>query len=151
MLFGLFVVIAACQKSGSNGKEQTQNPDVEEVTNLYNEVIGMHDKLMPRLQTISNLKSQVEERITRLEGAEGAEGAEGSDDHQIGDFRNQMVALDSADEAMMDWMRNFIANHEGWEHDSIMSYLTDENARIREVVEIIEKTIAQTNELLDQE
>ena len=85
------------------------------------------------------------------EGAEGAEGVEGSDDHQIGDFRDQMVALDSADEAMMDWMRNFIANHEGWEHDSIMSYLTDENARVREVGEIIEKTIAKTNDLLDQE
>jgi len=144
-LFGLFIVITSCQKSGSTREEQTQNPELQEETNLYTEVIRMHDEIMPRLQTISNLKSQVEERITRLEEAEVP------DNQRIVIFRDQMIALDSADEAMMDWMRNFIADHEGWEHDSIMSYLTDENARILEIGEIIDKTTAKTNDLLSQE
>ena len=140
----LFTVFG-CRKSSSNGDIESEKSDpISQETQLYKEVIAVHDKVMPRLGNIASLKSRIEEQIGKLESNPDLEP------ERLTKLRNQMKALDEADEAMMAWMRIFIACYEGWEHDSIMQYLIDEKEKIDKVNDIVDYTIRQTKALLEE-
>lgn len=140
----IFTVLG-CRKSSSNGDIESKYPDpISQETQLYKDVIAVHDKVMPSLGNIASLKSRIEEQIGILESNPDLEP------ERLTKLRNQMKALDEADEAMMAWMRIFIASYEDWEHDSIMQYLIDEKDKIDKVYEMVDYTIRQTKALLEE-
>ena len=144
----IVVILTAfgCRKSTSTGGIESEYPDpTAQETQLYEEVIAVHDKVMPRLGDIASLKSRIEEQIGILESNPG------HDPERLAKLRNQMKALDEADEAMMAWMRQFIASYEGWKHDSIMHYLNGEKDKIEKVDEMVDNAIRQTKMLLGEE
>ena len=109
---------------------------------LYDEVIEIHDEVMPKMSTILALERQLKEKIQELDSASPDETA------KIELLKNQIPKLQEADEAMMQWMRNFQVNQEGWSHDSVMSYMGDEKDRITIVREKMLETITETEQLL---
>ena len=60
----------------------------------------------------------------------------------------QLLDLEEADESMMHWMRNFEANHEGWSHDSIMSYLESEKKSVGVVRDKMNSSIDEAETFL---
>ena len=109
---------------------------------LYDEVIEIHDEVMPKMSTILALERQLKEKIQELDSASPDETA------KIELLKNQIPKLQEADEAMMQWMRNFQVNQEGWSHDSVMSSMGHEKDRITIVREKMLETITETEQLL---
>jgi len=137
----LLLVVSGCKTNKSENQEDTSAKNRQE--ELYNEVISIHDEVMSKLQDISALMEELEANITNLEGSS-------VDDARLTTFRNQMISLDSADESMMNWMRQFSAVYDGWETDSIIEYLENEKLKIREVGEVVDRTIDRSKDLLNQ-
>jgi hypothetical protein len=141
----LLLMFAACQNSSTtNESENPENnsPEALEQT-LYQEVIKIHDEVMPKLQEISNLKGKVEEKITEFEGID-------QEDARLNTLREQLVNLDEADQSMMDWMHNFKTTYDGWTHKETMEYLQKEKERIRKTGELVDESIASARSLLEE-
>lgn len=67
-----------------------------EVQKLYDEVMVIHDEVMPEMGTIHKLKKQLKKILNDPDITIDAE-----------DVKNNIQALDVADDAMMDWMHQF--------------------------------------------
>ena len=99
---------------------------------------------MPNLAKIASLKSGIEDKITSLEKLETPDGA------RLDELRQQMIDLDKADEAMMEWMRDFNANQEGWARDSVLRYLERQKEIITNVGVMVDDAIRQAEEMLGE-
>jgi len=116
----LTIIITGC---GLNQEEKNKKLQQD----LYDEVMVMHDEVMPKISNILSLEKDLEGGITELDSLDP------NYSEQVKILKNQIARLQQADESMMQWMRNFEVNQEGWPHDSIMSYLSKEKERISEV------------------
>lgn len=96
ILLLVFVVIASCKEK----TEKTSNETTEEVTQME-EIVAVHDELMPKMSEISLLITQLEERM----------------DSTQADSIRQVVVMDlkSANEAMMTWMMDFSKDYDSEE------------------------------------
>lgn len=134
------MVILSCKTNSTDNQTDTSNENKQ--AKLYQEVISGHDEVMPKLQDISALMEKLETKIGELEKVAGSE-------ESLTELRNQMEALDNADELMMNWMRNFTAKYDGWEEDRIIKYLEEEKEKIKEVGIEVNQSIERARELLN--
>ena len=119
------------------------NKDMEKLeSDLYEEVIGIHDEVMPEMNTLLTLESSLRDKILALDSTDI------NDLEKIRILENQIDILQEADESMMQWMRNFQVDQESWPHDSVMSYLGKEKERIRQVRDQMLTVIAESEKLL---
>ena len=88
VLLLVFVIFSSCKEK----TEKTSNETTEEVTQME-EIVKVHDELMPKMSEISLLITQLEERM----------------DSTQADSIRQVVIMDlkSANQAMMTWMMDF--------------------------------------------
>ena len=144
-LLAFFLIPAACQNSNTSNESENQENNSPEALekSLYQEVIKVHDEVMPKLQAISNLKGKVEEKITEFEGSS-------QEDERLNTLRKQLVNLDEADQSMMDWMHNFKTTYEGWTHEETMEYLEKEKVSIQKTGELVDESIASARSLLEE-
>ena len=96
VLLLVFVIFASCKEK----TEKTSNETTEEVTQME-EIVKVHDELMPKMSEISLLITQLEERM----------------DSTQADSIRQVVVMDlkSANEAMMTWMMDFSKDYDSEE------------------------------------
>lgn len=131
---GLFV-LAACGKGGehqhSNGDSATDDSPNQA---LYNQVMDVHDEVMPKMDDIMKLKRELQDKIANTPDmvVERKEQLE------------QVIAnLDSARNAMMTWMHEFNPLPDSVDQEKAREYLESEMERIRKVkiltLESIEK------------
>lgn len=100
------------------------------VAALQDQVIAVHDEVMPKIGEVSELKKQLEAERTRLLAAETP------DSLQAEIITGQIVLLEAANEGMMDWMRNFTPPV-GKEEAAALTYLQGELDKINGVKEDI--------------
>jgi hypothetical protein len=102
---------------------------------LYNEVMDIHDEVMPRMDDIMRLKRELNERIDKEELSDTVKTA----------LENKILLLDSAGKAMMDWMHNF--KPEDYTGEGQRTYLESEREHITKVKETMLNAIekASTN------
>lgn len=118
-LLAAFLLLAACS-----------DPKEEQIKKLTGEVIAIHDEVMPKTEELMNLKSQIQERM----GKDSAAGPLG---------RRLVVALDSADNAMSDWMAGFDADAAKTKPASeAVRYFENEKAEIEAVKKQTDESIA---------
>jgi hypothetical protein len=121
----------SCGNNQNNSKEKLEK-------DLYDEVIGIHDEVMPKMSTILSLEGQLSERMQELDSKNE------NFQEEIEIYKDQISKLQIADEAMMQWMRNFQVEQEGWSHDSVMSYMEKEKKSIslvrNQMLEVIENS-----------
>ena len=97
---------------------------------------------MPEMSTIMSLQTSLKKELNQMDSL-------GTDDPQRKvSITSTINNLQSADEAMMQWMRGFEANQEGWPHDSVMSYLSNEKKKIAEVRDLTMQAIEEAKVLL---
>ena len=113
---------AAC---GPAQKETGETTDPEL---LKDEVMAVHDEVMPKMQDIMRLKERARTMIDSL-ATDSMTNAS-----QIEELEQLITSLDEADEAMMGWMRNYRRDFDGSDEEYI-SYLQDEKAKIDAVKE----------------
>jgi hypothetical protein len=95
---------------------------------LLAQVMEIHDEVMPKMEDIMRLKSKLKDR---------------EDADEILD------ALDAADKAMMNWMRNFKAPSKDLTFDQAMEYLEAQRKSIADVRDLMLEAIANAEIALE--
>ena len=95
------VVLAACGKAGNNDHHRHDDKDSSDLTAnraLYDQARDIHDEVMPKIEDIYNLKKELLEKIAKTPDMVADKKK---------DIENTIAKLDSASNAMMDWMHEF--------------------------------------------
>ncbi len=115
----LFFITAQCVNS--------PNPEVASEDRLRNDLMQVHDEVMPRMGELTSLAGQVKEILekdTQLSGEERLE------------VETAVREMEMAEEGMMDWMAGFRqpeALRATMGHEQIMDYLKAEQDKIQKV------------------
>lgn len=125
IFFGL-LLLAACQKQQDTASTQ-DSPNQA----LYEEVINVHDEVMPKMNDIQRAKTGLQTRL-ELPGLSESEKQE---------IRHKIARLDSASEGMMVWMRQFDPIPDSAGEDKARTYLEGELTKVRKVREDILKAL----------
>ncbi len=127
------------------GNNDTEIPDdVQVEQTLYDEVIAVHDEIMPKLEDMMNLKGDLQEKVDLLK----------QDDQQsekVAEMDLAIKNLEGADEAMMNWMRNFKPQRDNVSHDEVVEYYTKQKVSIDSVKMLMENAMAKGAELTSEE
>jgi hypothetical protein len=123
----LFILILLSAVSCKSGNQNSEVPN----STLYNDVMDIHDNVMPELATIHRLKRDIKAMST-------------PETH--GMILHQIKELDKADEAMMAWMAEFKVP--SGQVDSEV-YLQSEKIKITNVSDAMFKSISDTRMLMD--
>lgn len=130
----IFVLIAfgvACNNPGRSS-EATEEVSESRVDELKEQVINRHDTAMARMNEIARLQRELREFESSADSAAVME---------------TYGQLQSARDAMMDWMRQFGISVDSSE-EAQLRYLKGEYDRIKEVDENMLTAIARAEELL---
>ncbi|HYH56548.1 MAG TPA: hypothetical protein VD772_08055, partial [Anseongella sp.] len=115
---------------------------------LKNEVIKVHDRIMPRTEELLASKKALLQVVSSLDSLKQSRPA--TDTAAIRAQADSLVrALNAADEAMSDWMYAFKTDYSGMEHEEIMIYLNEEKNKITAVEHAYEESITGARRLLN--
>ena len=110
------------------------NKDKEEqgeVAAFRNEVMQIHDEVMPSMGSLMNLQKQLKERISEIDSSQ----------LQKKKALSLLVTdLEEADEAMMQWMRTYQEPSEEMSKEEALAYLEKKKQEIIEVKQKIEQS-----------
>ena len=127
----LSVIIAVAYSCKDQNKENSQMKDV----------MAVHDEVMPKMGTISQLVSELDEKITN--------------DTSTNDYVAAKEELKAAHKAMMDWMKSFGDRFDGDEilngkalTEEKQKWLDEEEAKVKALKEQINSSIKQAQDLL---
>ena len=105
------------------------------------DVMAVHDEVMPKMGTISQLVSELDEKITN--------------DTSSNDYVAAKEELKAAHKAMMDWMKSFGDRFDGDEilngralTEEKQKWLDEEEAKVKALKEQINSSIKQAQDLL---
>ncbi|MEK6782718.1 MAG: hypothetical protein AABY93_13540 [Bacteroidota bacterium] len=134
ILFVIFL-LAACGKSGEHSNHENKDGSMEgDSPNeaLYNQVMDVHDEVMPKMGDIYKLKKELQEQIAK------------SPDMVV--ERKQQLEqiisnLDSASNAMMEWMHKFNPLPDSVDQEQAREYLESEMERVKKVRDLMNETI----------
>lgn len=131
----LMVFVLACGP-------QKQQEGESETGRLDSEVMAVHDEVMPYMQDINGYKEQIRNKIDSLSQAGVNDGDE------VTALNNLMQQLESADEAMMNWMRNFDRNYDNQTEEEAVAYLEDQKEKVIQVKEDMETALRDAETML---
>ncbi|MFZ1703596.1 MAG: hypothetical protein WAT79_04580 [Saprospiraceae bacterium] len=100
---------------------------------LYNEVMAIHDEVMPQMGPMNKLKKKL--KTLKEENPESKDV-----------ILSTIVLLENADEGMMDWMANFKVPEEA---NEATTYLQNEKIKIQKVSDDMKFSMVEAQNLLD--
>ncbi|MBN8577315.1 MAG: hypothetical protein J0L66_10240 [Cytophagales bacterium] len=126
----LILFLTACEKGqqATSEAEETDNPNQV----LYDQVMDVHDEVMPKMDEIMKLKRQLKEQIANTPD-------------MVVERKQQLEKiisnLDSASTAMMNWMHKFNPLPDTADQEKARAYLEVEMERIRSVKNLMLESI----------
>ena len=142
----LSLLLFACSPAAKEDESAADqlSPEQQKVKNLEEEVIHMHDEVMPLIADLVDLKGRLERRNQELESTD----ASGAQDQVI---IHQMIIsnLETAHDSMMDWMRNYEVVDVDADVEGNLAYLEQEKLKINEITKQIYSAIAAAEEALE--
>ncbi len=130
LILGMAMLLGAC------GEEKKPPTRMEQV-------IAIHDSVMPEMNTISRLVGRLKPLADSTETGQP--------------YRKAMEDLQEAHTAMMDWMKGF---GDRFDHAEIMEgkelsaekqeWLKEEEEKVKEMADMVNRSIARARDLLDQ-
>ncbi len=132
------LVLAAC---GKGGEHQHSNSDsaTDDSPNqaLYDQVMDVHDEVMPKMDDIMKLKRELQDKIA-------------NSPDMVQERKEQLekviANLDSASNAMMSWMHEFNPLPDSVDQEKAREYLESEMERIRKVKTLTLESIEKAKE-----
>lgn len=94
------------------------------VEKLKAEVMAIHDEVMPEMGTLMNLQKELKDKISDLDT---------TDKSMADSLRRLVKQLEEADEAMMQWMRNYKDPSPEMSEEKALEYLESKKESITEV------------------
>ena len=139
LVFCALICVSACkQKSDDENHDHHNHIDTEAGGNqaLYDEVMGIHDEVMPKMNDIHRKKTELKEKLANNPDLS----------QQERDKANAMIAtLDSAGESMMVWMREFRPVPDSAGEEKAREYLENELIRVKKVRENMLKALEEVD------
>jgi hypothetical protein len=99
---------------------------------LYNEVMKIHDEVMPKLEDIHRKKEELNNTIASTPNMK-------EDQKQV--IQGKIARLDSASESMMDWMHQFNPLPDSTGEEKAKEYLENQMEKVKKVRENIESAL----------
>ena len=137
-LFIVVILAVGCGKS-SHHEHNDEKDDSTDSPNqaLYNQVMDIHDQVMPKSDEIYSLKKKLQDKIA---------GSPEMAAEQKKKFNDMIAELDSADHSMMDWMHKFNPLPDSANQELAREYLENEMERIKKVRELVETSVQKAKE-----
>ena len=124
----LFALVA-CNKNKANDEAQEKK--------LIDEVMAVHDEVMPKGDELMSLKSKLDS-VAKVS----------SDSLKIKDL---VAGLDSADNQMSDWMEAYDPDIvKGKSHEEIVKYFEEEKGKITQVKNLTNSSIEKAQKFLNK-
>ena len=101
---------------------------------LYDEVMKIHDEVMPKMNDLYTLKEELKKQIT---------GTTEMAEEKKKEIEQTISKLDSASEGMMVWMRNFNPLPDSLGEEQAREYLENEMEKVKKVKEDIQEALEQ--------
>jgi hypothetical protein len=122
LTLSILFLVFACNTQPENKNEEGAMFSPQEIAAMHDDVMAIHDDVMPKMDDIYREKTRLTEQLEGL-----------TDSAQIETLQTSILHLEEADEAMMQWMREF--NPRQFESDTtaLIQYYNDEKSRIEEV------------------
>jgi len=152
LCFGILTMISCKKDSKANEHEGHDMSGTEHVSTidstqppLFNEIMAIHDQIMPKMNDIETLKQEIRMRMDSID-------AINSDSEYRKQFRHALAELNRADNMMSDWMSKFKENYDTIKVDAAKNnFLESERAKIEgvkitmnESINVAKLTIANT-------
>lgn len=125
----LAILMAAC----SSNKQSEEKPDLKQ------EVMDMHDEVMPKMGELRTTQKQ----LLALADSSAQDSLVAA---RYTELANQ---ISLANESMMDWMRNFDPNYEGTEEEA-KAYLEGKLKEIKKVSDEMNESLEAGHEALEE-
>lgn len=128
--FALLLVIGLVS-CGKNQDKQSSEPATDDPNKvLYNQVMDIHDAVMPQMDDIMRLKRELKESVEKSSNLVPEKKKE---------IEQKILQLDSAGKAMMQWMNDF--RPEEYTGEDLREYLESEKERVTKVKELMLEAI----------
>lgn len=141
----LWILLLLCAACGNPNNQYTYEREglPDSLLPLYNEILTIHDEVMPEMTTISGYQNAITEEIKHLK----------SDTNKMAMVRNLNMILgdlNKAEDAMMTWMHNFS------KLDSISDlekeiFLENEKMSATEMRNLVLRTLQSAKDYLENE
>lgn len=124
--------MAGCE---SNSKDQNQE--------LKQEVIDIHDEVMPLMGDLKSLKKKIDEKNILISQSD----PENID--KIKKLESLSNDLDSAFNGMFVWMRQFQSSYDELSKDEVQTYLLEQKQKVEKVNRDIKKALTEAKKELE--
>jgi hypothetical protein len=133
LLFISLMILASCAKTGKQ-EDHHDVTNTEENPNqaLYDQVMDIHDEVMPKSEDIYQLKKELQEKVANTPNLIAEKKQE---------LELVIAQLDSADQSMMDWMHHFHPLPDSADQEKARAYLESEMEKIKKVRELTSESI----------
>lgn len=135
------LILSSCSQNASEKKEAAE--DLGPVEEKRSEVMAIHDEIMPRMGTLMNLKKQLRQRAAVMDSTQEI------DKEQLVSIQASIEQLETADEAMMQWMRTYKDPADSVSEKEAVEYLELKEQEILEVKEKMQESEAAAKALLN--
>lgn len=144
----IIMLISACENKTTEQQEEVVTDEIPEEVKiekaLYDDVMDVHDEMMPKMENMMSIKGQLKEKVDLLK-------EEAAQSQLVLEIEAAIQSLETADEAMMNWMRQFDPETDSLSHEEIVEYYTLQKQKMDSVkvimVEAIESASAKLEEL----
>ncbi|MDH5476020.1 MAG: viral A-type inclusion protein [Cyclobacteriaceae bacterium] len=139
-----WIILFSCNNENKQDNNNEEMSAQEQRDVLYQEVITVHDEVMPKMEDIVLLQEKIRIQINSLNEVD-------SSSSRVSGLREMNALLESADNAMMNWMREFKPemNAKEVENEVALKYLENEMDRIHEVKKVVNESISSAEEYLE--
>lgn len=127
LLFLCLIAFACKEKSHDHPHHDATAPDVTAAggnQELYNEVMKVHDEVMPKMNDIHSTKQALREKLEKAPNIDATEKQK---------IEAMIAKLDSASEGMMIWMRQFNPPSDEEGEEKGREYLEDQMEKVKKV------------------
>ena len=124
----IWLVFFSCQSGRNDSKEVNKKTST---VSLRSEILAIHDEVMPKMGELRKTKKNLMIWADSLKKSDSTGAA------------TLLITADeiaSANEGMMDWMRNYEPAYEGTEEE-VLSYLEEQKKSIQRVKENMESSL----------
>jgi len=139
----LFMALAVTAFAACSGEKQETEEDNTEA--LKNDVMGIHDEVMPKMGEVTKLKNDILKEAEKL--------AEEGEEEASNRLKTLAAELEEAGNSMMTWMRQYKPND--IDEDKMKAYLDEQKVKVEEVRSKInggiEKAKAEIEKLLEKQ
>lgn len=107
-----------------------------EQENLHENIIAIHNEVMPKMETIAELSKKLKEKEVQLEGK-----AENKED--LASIKKSINNLNDASKGMMNWMHGYNSQYDTLPIEISIKYLKEEKLKIEKVKAEMNKAIGE--------